>query len=230
MIGDVNHDGRPDIAVASYGIGSISGVSDPGVDVLLGNGHGGYTTKTYATGVVATSAGDLPMSLAAGNFNGRGAIDLVTTNHNLGGDTVTVFVNDGRGNFKPATIVDGDGVFEDFDRTPSIATGDLNGDGLDDFAITNMDADTITVFMAAKSIRGALTFTPTTLPAGSGPSAIAIGHLNSQDGADDIVVGDFFTSTVTVFTNTTPQSFLGLGLGRSLGRHRRVDEFGFSTF
>jgi hypothetical protein len=217
VIGDFNRDGRPDIAVANYGLGNLSGASDPGLEVFLNNARGGYTTKTYPTGTVATSAGDSPMSLAAGDFNGDGATDLVTTNHDLGGDTVTVFVNDGRGNYTPSTIVDGDGVFEPFDRTPSIATGDLNGDGLDDFAITNMDADTITVFMAARNARGTLSFTPTTLPAGSGPSAIAIGHLDSRDGAKDIAVGDFFTSTVTLFTNTTPQSGLGLGLGFGFG-------------
>ena len=42
-IGDVNGDGKPDLAVANYGSNTVS--------VLLGNGAGGFGAKTdFATG------------------------------------------------------------------------------------------------------------------------------------------------------------------------------------
>lgn len=65
-----------------------------------------------------------------------------------------------------------------------------------------------TVFIATNA-GGGLGFSQTTVPTDGLPDQLAIGHVNSTDGAQDIVDGDQ-RGNADLFTNTTPQ--LGLGL------------------
>jgi hypothetical protein len=55
-------------------------------------------------------------------------------------------------------------------------------------------------------------FAQTTRATDGLPDQIAIGHVNSPNGAQDIVVGDQ-RGNAELFTNTTPQLGLGFGLG-----------------
>ena len=60
VVGDFNDDGKPDLAVASY---------DNAVSVLLNQGDGTFGTEiTFAVGNA--------VSLAAGDLNGDGLLDL----------------------------------------------------------------------------------------------------------------------------------------------------------
>src|SRR6266516_1141144 len=65
-IGDLNGDGKPDLAVANLNSGTVS--------VLLGNGAGGLGAKTD----FATGSG--PISVAIGDLNGDGRPDLAVAN------------------------------------------------------------------------------------------------------------------------------------------------------
>src|SRR5439155_969855 len=77
-IGDLNGDAKPDLAVANNG--SVSNT----VSVLLGDGAGGFGSKTdFATGAS-------PRSVAIGDMNGDGKPDLATAN--LGSNTVSVLL------------------------------------------------------------------------------------------------------------------------------------------
>lgn len=78
-IGDLNADGRPDLAVANYNSNTVS--------VLLGNGDG-----TFAAPVSFTE-GDRPSGIAAGDLNGDGRPDLVVANY--WGNNVSVLLNAG---------------------------------------------------------------------------------------------------------------------------------------
>src|SRR5437867_3097436 len=65
-IGDLNGDGRPDLAVANGGCNTVS--------VLLGNGNGTVGPKNdYGTG-------NYPYSVAIGDLNGDGKPDLAVAN------------------------------------------------------------------------------------------------------------------------------------------------------
>src|SRR5207237_2797638 len=118
--GDFNGDGHLDIAVVtspSSGSGTAS--------ILLGNGNGTFTP--FAT---AANAGLTPTAVAAADLNGDGKADLIITNNNGFNSTVSILISNGDGTFKTAVAwaVEGDPT--------AIATGDLNGDGKPDLAVT----------------------------------------------------------------------------------------------
>jgi hypothetical protein len=116
-IGDLNGDGKPDLATANFGSNTVS--------VLLGNGDGTFGARTdYGTG-------SSPHSVVIRDLNGDGTPDLATAD--LHSNTVSVLLGNGDGSF---------GVKTDFGTggyPASVAIGDLNGDGMLDLAVTNFD-------------------------------------------------------------------------------------------
>jgi hypothetical protein len=192
-LADLNRDGRTDIVVGVAGSGSSASA---GVDTFTQDARGGYTTASLGTI-------GFPESIAVGDINGDGFPDIATANAGSAPGSVTVFLSTGPRGFTrtdyPAPRYTG------FSSAGLIAAGDLNGDGLADLAYISQQNSTMTVLMTVKAGSG-ITFRQTTLPTGSGPLAIVIGHLNSGDGAQDVAVANAFASTVTVYTNTTPQA------------------------
>jgi hypothetical protein len=114
-IGDVNHDGWPDIATAND--------YDETASVLLNRGDGTFApAQVYA-------AGPWPTSVVIGDLNGDGWPELVVANSAIGStgspavSYVGVYRNQGDGTFAgPDKIIPG--AF-----TESVDLGDLDGDG-----------------------------------------------------------------------------------------------------
>jgi FG-GAP-like repeat len=92
--GDFNGDGKLDLAVAN--IVSNSGLGD--VSVLVGNGDGTFRPP------VNYGVGSNPSSVAVGDFNGDGKLDMAVAN--LGGygniASLSVLLGNGNGSFQPA--------------------------------------------------------------------------------------------------------------------------------
>ncbi|MCY2966934.1 MAG: FG-GAP-like repeat-containing protein, partial [Planctomycetota bacterium] len=190
--GDLNGDGKPDLAVADWGAGKIS--------VLLNTSTPGATTPTFANKVDFT-AGALPRSIAIGDLNGDGRPDLAAVN--LISYSVSVFLN----TMTPGASVAAFSAKTDFatgTKPVSIAIGDMNGDGKADLAIANGFESSASVLMNTTA-GGATTpsFAPRSTVSISGAvRSIAIGDLNG-DGKPDLALANYSSTSVTVLLNTT---------------------------
>ena len=104
-------------------------VADAGcgiVTILLGVGDGTFTEGgTFGTG----SGGLSPYSVAVGDFNADGKLDLVTADETL--NKASVLIGNGDGTFQ--THVD----YTTGSDSRKVVTGDFNGDGHLDFAVSS---------------------------------------------------------------------------------------------
>lgn len=117
-VGDFNQDGIPDLVVADAGCGEVT--------ILLGVGDGSFTEGgTFSTG----SGGLSPYSVAVGDFNSDGKLDLVTADETL--SKASVLIGNGDGTFQ--THVD----YTTGTDSRKVVTGDFNGDGRLDFAVSS---------------------------------------------------------------------------------------------
>ena len=127
VTGDLNNDGRLDLVTANAGNNTVT--------ALLGNADGTFQPAT--TSPTGTPADIWPQSLAVGDFNGDGKLDLATGNNDyyltLGGHHVSILMGNGDGTFDSAApLIVSPGMGSWF-----VATGDLNADNKVDLVVTD---------------------------------------------------------------------------------------------
>jgi Tol biopolymer transport system component len=192
-VGDVNRDGRPDLAVANFLAGSLT--------VYPGNGNGTFQTGPTITLFAPNPLTTNPTCLAIADVDRDGNPDLVTA----GSDPSNLFVVPGNGNATfQAPIAT---------STPAeascVALADVNGDGILDAVVTIQGAmGTVEVLLGNGD--GTFSGDPPTLNVARSPVFVATGDLNN-DGVVDLVVAQ-----MTPGTPPTPGSvavFLGQGDG-----------------
>ena len=202
-IGDLDGDGRPDLAVANSNSSSVSVFRNVSSVGSIGAG-------SFAAGQDFTTGAN-PNSIAIGDLDGDGKPDLAITNYSS--NTVSVFRNISvTGNLGAGSFA----ARQDFATGPSpgpLVIGDLDGDGKPDLAVVNQSSDSISVLRNTSSIGtlGAGSFAARQAFATStNPRSIAIGDLDG-DSKPDLAVVNFSMSTMSVFRNTSSTGSIGTG-------------------
>jgi hypothetical protein len=121
-VADFDNDGRPDLAVPnSDWLMPTEGTHYS--HVLRGYGNGNFgDAQPWDSGAA------FPVGIAIGDFDGDADIDIATANHESG--AAFVLTNDGGMSFDAPTEASVPGT------ASTIASGDMNGDGIDDLVVT----------------------------------------------------------------------------------------------
>jgi uncharacterized protein (DUF2141 family) len=195
-VGDFNGDGKLDLVVTNQGNPSL-GFSDSSVSVLLGNGLGSFGSTTNF------NSGTYPISIAVGDFNGDGKLDLAVAN--FGSDNVSVLLGNGDGTFGSATnypLVVGM-------NPTSIAVGDFNGDGKLDLAVANSfgfssaTPGNVSILLGNGdgTFKSAMNFA-----VGGSPHSVAVGDFNG-DGKLDLAVANSLGNSVSILLGNGDGTF-----------------------
>ena len=161
---DFNRDGKLDLALA-----------DSGVSVLLGNGDGSFgLSHEYQAGGFSTT-------VATGDVNRDGTLDLVTSNYDE--NNVSILLGNGDGTFR--THVD----YATGNNPVAVIVADFNGDGKLDLAVAipapgDQGPGAVSILLG----NGDGTFRPRVdYPTSAGAIRIDVGDFN-QDGKLDLAV------------------------------------------
>ena len=179
---DFNRDGRLDIVTAGGGF----------VSVLLGKGDG---TFPFTGPDFPVASGTLIRSLAVGDLNGDGALDVVAPDSE--GMTLNVLLGKGDGTLLAAQ------QFPCGQDPADVKIADLNLDGLPDIVATNDSGSASAGTVAVLAGKGNGTFVPyVAFGTGSGPHAVSIADLNG-DALPDLVVANKNDGSLSVLLNTS---------------------------
>jgi hypothetical protein len=187
-VGDFNGDGKLDLAVVNTGCPPSGGTCSGGsISVLLGNGDGTFQQP------ITTNADTVLTSLAVGDFNGDGRLDLAVGIFGEAEGEVAIYLGNGDGTFKAgATYKVG---VEESQAPGSIVVADFNGDGKLDLATANgYGSNSASILLG----NGDGTFqAQVQYPTGLSPNSIATADFNG-DGKLDLVVANSDPSANTV--------------------------------
>lgn len=161
--GDLNGDGRIDLAVTAYRTSKLYS--------LLGQGDGRFELLTEsATGIK-------PDGVTLGDFNADGILDAATANRDS--DSVSVFHGAGDGRFRPRRD------WPTGKAPRGLVADDIDADGTLDLAVANFDANSLALFFGgASSLARAASH-----GVGTNPYQVRAADLNA-DGITDLVVGN----------------------------------------
>lgn len=124
-IGDLNGDGKADIAATHHDQNAMS--------IMIGDGRGGFVEGTDSPFDVGVSL----FHLAMAELNQDGKMDVVAAS----GDSIRVMLSDGRGGFSSRMSAPvGRGAWR-------LAVADLNGDGKSDVVTTNSESNSLSVLL-----------------------------------------------------------------------------------
>lgn len=189
-IGDLDGDGKPDVAVANF-----FNTFDNAISVFRNTSTPG--TINFATKLDLTP-GSQPRSVAIGDIDGDGKSDLAVANGNS--NNMSIFRNTSSvGTLSFAARVDvttGTGPF-------SVSLGDIDGDSKVDLAVANYTAGTVSVFRnnstpGTISIATKVDFTSTTQP-----RSVFIADQDG-DGKNDLTTANLGSDNFSVFRNIIP--------------------------
>jgi len=191
--GDFNRDGKLDVAVANAGSSSVS--------ILKGNGNGTFQAPVNTSvGFLSGGITLIPHSLAVGDFNRDGKLDLATTTRQtIFNRQVKVLLGNGNGTFQ-TPIAYSTGLFPTFVVAADFnhGTGLLSGPSALDLATSDVFRATVNVLLGAGQASPA--FQAFAFPSAARSQSIAATDLNA-DHVPDLVVANTAANTVSVLLN-----------------------------
>ena len=197
-MGDLNGDGRPDLAVANFSTNKVS--------LLLNTTTPGAATPTF-TAKSDFTTGFLPFSVVMGDVNGDGRPDLAVANSfSLSTDVSLLLNTTAPGSMTPSCAPKAD--FTTGSGPRSATMGDVNGDGRLDLAVANYGSDTVSLLLNNTPVGSTtLSFAPKTdfaMGTGSAPTSVTMGDVNG-DGRLDLAVANYGINVnkVSLLLNTT---------------------------
>lgn len=201
----------PASLVANAGTASIA-VSNPAPGGGISNMI--YFSIANSEGSISLSGsqigtGNNPSSVATGDFNSDGKVDVAVTNQ--ADNTVSILLGNGDGTFtlasSPATG----------NAPSSLVVGDFNSDLKLDLAVSNTVDGTVSILLG----NGDGSFTPATavIPTGAGPAEIVTADFN-KDGRLDLAVLNLAESSISILMGNGDGTFYPVaspvaGLGSS---------------
>jgi|SRR5580658_7499791 hypothetical protein len=185
-VGDFRGNGLMDVVV-----GNTLSSADT-ISVLLGNGNGTFAAH------VDYAVGGAPTSVAVGDFNGDGKLDIAVLYGN-GNASVSVLLGKGDGTFQPfISTTAGPGG-------NSIAVGDFNGDGKLDVAISDNLELTEGVDIMLGNGNGTFQ-APVTYATANDPRMVVVADFNGS-GKLDLATINSGSETVSVLIGTGAGTF-----------------------
>src|SRR5580700_4876051 len=182
---DFNSDGNLDLAIVNQTTNNVT--------ILLGNGNATFNLATGSPFAVGT----FPVAIATGDLNNDSHPDLVVVNQSDG--TVSVLLGNGDGTFTAAT----NSPLATGQSPTAVTVTDFNGDGIPDFAVTDPQTDSVSVFLG---VGQGLFAPPFQLPVGSNPTAILSASLSGASLPDVAVTDDPPGATGQVTVILSPAS------------------------
>lgn len=195
-IGDVDGDGKPDIAITNAG--------DSNVSVYRNLSISGIINSSSFSNWVNFVTGATPARVVISDLNGDGKRDMAITNN--ASDTMSILRNTSTSGEITTSSFAPKEEFSTGHFPSNIAVGDLDGDGKPDIAVTNGGTNTISLYRntSTTSTINSGSFAPKVdISTGSAaPSGIVISDLD-LDGKLDLAVSEDFSHVIAVFWNNS---------------------------
>ena len=186
---DLNGDGIPDLVVPLQG----ADLPKHQVEVLLGNGNGTFGMP------VRFESGSGPSSVALGDLNEDGKIDVVVSNEIGQMQGMSVLLGNGDGTLQPPTS------YATGNNTNSVVLSDFNGDGHLDAAVVNSGSQTFSILLGnGDGTFGTAVSYPTPY---STPFVLVVADFNQDSHPDLAVTYASSNLNVSVFLGNSDGTF-----------------------